>query len=132
MLAAPKSASVVEMGETLDSAGAYNLMTITRDMNTRDNDTYFAYVMAAGTRFFTSPDYLESNTYANENLLYYALRVMGREKVPANIDFKEFTTTKIEDMTSAEAVRTTVLLVTVIPLFAAICGVVITTRRKYR
>ena len=132
VLAAPASAKVTEAGETLDTAGAYNLMTITRDMNTRDNDTYFAYVVAAGTRYFTSPDYLESNTYANENILYYALRVMGREKVPANIDFKEFATTEIEDMTSAEAVRTTVLLVTVIPLLAAICGIVITTRRKYR
>ncbi len=132
VLMAPSSASAVENGETIDAAGDYNLMTITRDLNTIDNDTYYAYVVAAGTRYFTSPDYLESNTYANENILYYALRVMGREKVPANIDFKEFATTEIEDMTAAEAVRTTVLLVTVIPLLAAICGIVITTRRKYR
>ncbi|MBQ4599078.1 MAG: Gldg family protein [Clostridia bacterium] len=125
-------AKVVEAGETLNGAGAYNLMTITREMNTRDNDNYYAYVMAAGTRYFTSADYLESNTYANENILYYALRVMGREKVPANIDFKEFATTEIEDMTSAEAIRSTVVLVTLIPLLAAICGIVITTRRKYR
>lgn len=132
VLLAPSSASVVELGETIDTAGSYNLMTVTREMNTRDNDTYYAYVMAAGTRYFTSPDYLESNTYANENILYYALRMMGREKVPADIEFKEFTTTKIEDMTSAEAIRTTILLVTVIPLVTAICGIVITTRRKYR
>ena len=132
VLLSPSSASVVKFGETVDTAGSYNLMTVTRELNTRDNDTYYAYVVAAGTRYFTSPDYLESNTYANENILYYALRMMGREKVPANIDFKEFSSTEIEDMTSAEAIRTTVLLVTVIPLLAAICGIVITTRRKYR
>ena len=89
-------------------------------------------MLAAGTRFFTSPDYLESNTYANENILYYALRVMGREKVPADIQFKEFANTKIEDMTSAEATRASLLLITMIPLLAAVCGVVVTTRRKYK
>ena len=57
---------------------------------------------------------------------------MGREKVPADIDFKDSATTEIEDMTSAEAIRSTVVLVTLIPLLAAICGIVITTRRKYR
>ena len=89
-------------------------------------------MLAAGTRFFTTADYLESNTYANEDILYYALRVMGREKVPADIDFKEFADTKIEDMTVAEATRDTILLVTVLPILTATVGIVITTRRKYR
>lgn len=132
VLMSSDKATVEYNGEVTDRAGSYNLMTITRDMNTRDNDTYYSYVLAAGTRFFTSPDYLESNTYANEDILYYALRVMGREKVPANIDFKVFAETEIEDMTAAQAVRDTVLLVAVIPLFTCIVGIVITTRRKYR
>lgn len=132
VLTSHMSASTVSYGETLDAVGGYNLMTITRDMDTVLDDMYFSYVLAAGTTKFTSADYLESNTYANENILYYALRVMGREKVPANIKFKEFTSTEIEDMTSTEAIRDTVLLVTLIPLAVAICGGVITTRRKYR
>ncbi|MBR5539718.1 MAG: Gldg family protein [Clostridia bacterium] len=132
VLVSTENASVVSEGETVDRGGSYNLMTITRDMNTRNNDNYFAYVLAAATTRFTSADYLESNTYANEDILYYALRVMGREKVPADIPFKEFSNTKIEDMTASEATRDTALLVTVLPLFISVCGVVITTRRKYR
>lgn len=132
VLTAYPSAHLSENGKTTDTAGGYNLMTITRDMNTRNNDTYYSYVMAANTSYFTSADYLESNAYANENILYYALRVMGREKVPCDIPFKEFAVTKIENMTSAEAVRAAVLLITVIPICAAVCGVVVTTRRKFR
>ncbi len=132
VLTASPTATVVEDGEVTDREGGYNLMTVTREMNTVNNDTYYGYVLAAGTRYFTSPDYLESNTYANENILYYALRVMGREKVPADIPFKEFANTKIEDMTSAEAMRASILLITVIPLLAAVCGAVVTTRRKYK
>ncbi len=132
VLVSSPDASVVSYGETLDSAGNYNLMTLTCDTNTRDNDLYHAYVLAAATTRFTTADYLESNTYANEDIIYYALRVMGREKIPANIEFKEFSNTRIEDMTSAQAIRDTILLVTVMPLSFAVCGIVITTRRKYR
>lgn len=132
VLTAGKTAEVVEDGQVIDRTGGYNLMTVTREMNTIAGDTYYGYVLAAGTRFFTSPDYLESNVYANENILYYALRVMGREKVPADIPFKEFANTKIEDMTSAEATRAAILLITVIPLITAAAGIVVTTRRKYK
>lgn len=132
VLTASPDAVVNENDETIDSSGNYNLMTITREMNTRDNDQYYSYVMAAGTKYFTTADYLESNTYGNEDILYYAFRVMGREKVPANIDFKVFATTEIEDMTSAEAVNTTIALIVVLPVIIAVCGVIITTRRKYR
>ncbi|MBQ4557208.1 MAG: GldG family protein [Clostridia bacterium] len=132
VLTASPDAVVVADDGTTEAGGNYNLMTITREMNTRDNDQYYSYVMAACTKYFTTADYLESNTYGNEDILYYAFRVMGREKVPANIDFKEFATTKIENMTSAEAIRTTVLLIAVLPVAFAICGIIITTRRKYR
>ena len=132
VLVSSPDASVVSGGETVDGAGSYNLMTLTCDTNTRNNDQFFSYVLAAATTRFTTGDYLNSNTYANEDIIYYALRVMGREKIPADIDFKEFSSTKIEDMTAAEAIRDTVLLVTVLPIAFAIIGVVITTRRKYR
>ena len=119
-------------GEVVDREGSYNLMTITRELNQNNTGVYYSYVMAAGTNRFTSADYLESNTYGNRDLMYYAFRMMGREKVPADIDFKVFAKTEIEDMTSAEAIRTTVLLVTVLPLVITVCGVVVVTRRKYR
>ena len=38
VLMSTEGAKVVSYGETVDEGGSYNLMTITRDMNTRDND----------------------------------------------------------------------------------------------
>lgn len=132
VLLSSSSAKVEKDGEVLDSEGDYMLMTITRELNYADNDTYYGYVMAAGTRNFTAEDYINSNTYGNEDLLYYAFRMMGREKVPADIDFKVFANTEIENMTSAQAIRTAVMLITILPVLFAIAGVVITTRRKFR
>ena len=126
------SATVKQNGETVDSEGGYSLMTITRELNYKNSDTYYGYVMAAGTKNFTAEDYINSNTYGNEDIIYYALRMMGREKVPADIDFKVFATTEIENMTSSQAIRTAVMLITVLPVFFAIVGVVVTTRRKFR
>ena len=126
------SATVKKDGETIDDAGSYNLMTITRELNYKNSDTYFGYVMAVGTKNFAADDYINSNTYGNKDIIYYALRMMGREKVPADIDFKMFATTEIENMTSAEAVRAAVLLITVLPTVFAASGVVVITRRKYR
>ena len=129
---ASPSAVVKKDGETIDNVGGYSLMTITREMNYKDSDTYFGYVMAAGTKNFTADDYINSNTYGNKDIIYYALRMMGREKVPADIDFKVFATTEIENMTSAQAIRAAVLLITVLPVAFAVAGVVVITRRKYR
>ena len=131
-LISTRNATLEKNGEVVDRKGGYNLLTITQELNQKDNHSYKAYVMAAGTKFFTSADYLESNAYGNRDLMYYAFRVMGRENVPADIDFKVFAKTDIENMTAADAIRTTVLLVTLIPLAVAVCGVVIVTRRKYR
>ncbi len=132
VLLSSDSAVVKKDGETLDSEGGYNLLTITRELNQKGNDVFYGYVMAAGTKNFTAEDYINSNTYGNKDILYYAFRMMGREKVPADIDFKVFSSTEIENMTSAQAVRTSVLLITVLPLAFAVVGVVVTTRRKYR
>ena len=126
------SAVVNKDNETIDDAGNYNLMTITRELNHKNSDTYFGYVMAAGTKNFTAEDYINSNTYGNEDIIYYALRMMGREKVPADIDFKVFATTEIEGMTAAMAVRDAVLLIAVLPLISVVVGIIVTVRRKYR
>ncbi len=132
VLLSSKNAVLEKNGEVSDSSGEYNLLTITRELNQDNTGVYYAYVMAAGTSHFTSEDYLNSNTYGNRDLMYYAFRMMGREKVPADIDFKVFAKTDIENMTAAQAIRTTVLQVTLLPIVATVCGIVIITRRKYR
>lgn len=132
VLLAPSTAVLTENGETVNTDGGYKLLTITRELNQTGNDLFFGYVMAAGTTELTSSDYLESNTYGNRDLMYYAFRVMGKEKVPAEIEFKVFANTKLENMTASESVRTAVMLITILPVAATVCGIVIITRRKYR
>lgn len=130
-------------GEVINTDGGYNLMTITRELNVKDNDEYYSYVLAAGTTQFADSEYITSNTYANENILYYALRVMGRKKVPANIDFKIFKSDElgihtskysdeIEGMTWGEKLIVTIPLCTVVPILMLLCGTVVIVRRKYR
>ena len=46
------------VASALVMSSGYNLMTVTREMNTVNNDTYYGYVLAAGTRFFTGLAYL--------------------------------------------------------------------------
>lgn len=143
VLVSSPGASEVRKGEVLNADGGYNLMTITREQNVKDNEDYYAYVLAAGTTNFANTEYITSNTYANENILYYALRVMGRKKVPANIDFKVFKTEtfgksvspytdQIEGMTWGEKLNATLLICTIIPLVTFLCGTVVIIRRKYR
>ena len=132
VLTSSLNATIKVNGEVTDTSGNYELLTITRELNQENNDVFYGYVMAAGTTLFTSNAYLESNTYGNRDLMYYAFRSMGREKVPAEIDFKVFADTKLENMTASDAITTTVLLVAVLPIVATVCGIVIITRRKYR
>ena len=113
-------------------AGSKNLMTISRQMKIIDNEYYYSYVLAAGTVCFDDEEWTSSNVYANEDVIYAALKQFGRENVPSGIDFKEYNNYDIEDMTTAEADRAAVLLITIIPSVIAVAGVVVCIRRKYR
>ena len=89
-------------------------------------------MLAAGTVCFDDEEWTSSNVYANEDVIYAALKQFGRESVPSGIDFKEYNNYDIEDMTTAEADRAAVLLITIIPSVIAVAGVVVCIRRKYR
>jgi len=118
-------------GEGVSAKGA-NLMTISRQLLTINNEYYSSYVLCANTASFYDDAWVVSNTYANEDVIYATLKQFGRENVPAGIDFKETANYKIEDMTTAEADSWTVILVSVLPLSFAIVGTVICIRRKYK
>ena len=114
------------------SADSKNLMTISRQIKVVDNDYFYSYVLACGTVAFDDAEWTNSNVYANKDVIYAALKQFGRENVPSGIDFKEYAKYDIEDMTTAEADRATILLISVIPTIFAIAGVVVCIRRKYR
>ncbi len=110
--------------------GSYNLVTITRESRIVSNEYYYSYVIAAGSPSFASKQYLDSNAYANDDVIAAAMKATGRERVLAVLELKPFDKDDIE-VTTAEANRWTVAMTTVIPLIAAAVGVVVITRRKH-
>lgn len=127
---APSSKLIVD-GTVAEEAGEYGLMTITQETRIVDNEYYTSYVLAAGTSEFTSSAYLLSNVYANSDVLYACMRAFGKERVPADIDFKVFNDYEL-DITTAEATDWTVGLILTMPLITVAACIVVTVRRKYR
>ena len=109
----------------------YNLMTFSYERTLIENDPYFSYVLACGSANFNDESYLTSNTYANRDILYSALRAMGKEKVPADIDYKIIADTSIEDITTAEATTWTWILTLTLPLVSLAIGLVVVLRRRH-
>ena len=57
------------------------------------------------------------------------MRAMGREKVPAEIDFRVFEDETL-DVTQQQATTWTVILTALIPSIVLVCGVVMFVKRK--
>ncbi len=134
VLTSSAKAIAMQNGEQISSAtdiDKYNLMTFTYEKTLIDNDPYFSYVLACGSANFADQAYVTSNTYANRDILYSALRAMGKDKVPVDIDYKILTDTSIEDITTAEATGWTWGLTLVLPLLSLLAGFVVVIRRRH-
>ena len=136
--------SFSSQGENQESTEAQDkfLMTISRQRITRDPNHQLddypeqriqnSYVLAANTMCFAEKGYIESNVYANKDIIYAALKQMGHERVPIGIEFKIYNNNKIEDITTSQANTVTTMLVTVLPAAIAITGLVVCIRRRYK
>lgn len=122
---------LVKDGDVIDTEGGYNLMVVSRETRIINNEYFNSYVLCAASSSFCDYEYIYSNAYANRDIMYSSFKQMGKEFVPAGIDFKVFTDTDIEDMTTAQANTWTGLLVCVIPSVCLIAGLVIVIRRRY-
>ena len=111
--------------------GEYVIAAVTRESRIIDNEYYYSYVMAFGSPSFADSAYLESNAFANEDVISAAMKATGRERVLAVLDLKPFDNSDIT-VTTAEANRYTVLNTLLIPVIIAVIGIVVTVRRKYR
>lgn len=125
------SAQLTTDGVTTDADETYGLMTITQETRVVDNEYYTSYVLAAGTADFTVSQYLLSNVYANSDVLYACMRAFGKERVPADIDFKVFNDYEL-DITTDEANNWTYGLIITMPVIILASSVVVSIRRKYR
>ncbi len=112
------------------SNGPFNLLTISQDLVYINNESFTSYVLAAGTTLFTDSQYLESNAYGNADVIYSAMKAMGRVKVPINIDFRLFEDNSL-DVTTSQANMWTGVFITVIPVIMLTLGTIVYMKRKH-
>lgn len=122
------SAVVQKGGENIES-GSFPLMTISREESIKDNDYFYTYVLACGAPDFASDSYLNSNSYANRDILLNTIRLTGREKIIADIDPKIFDETELT-IEASDAGAITVAMVLVIPTAVAVVGTIVCIRRR--
>ncbi len=122
------SSESLKAGEPV-AEGALPIMTVSREEGIKDNDFIYTYVLVCGSPEFASNDYLTSSSYANSDILVNTVRLVGREKIVADIDPKVLDETAL-DITTAQANRWSVAMVTVIPVVVAAVGIFVCIRRR--
>ena len=104
-------------------------MTISRDTTLHDNEYYYSYVLACGSADYVNSGYLTSNTYANADILYNTIKLTGRERILADIEYKVLDDTAL-DITTDQANKWTVAMTVSLPVIIAVAGVAVWIRRK--
>ncbi len=132
VLRSSKDAYAMKDGEVADAKGSYNFMVVSSERRMINNEEYNSYVLCTATADFTNEKYINSNTYANKDILYSAFKLMGRDFIPADIKFKVLESYEIENMTTAQANTWTVLLITLLPSVILLTGAVVCIRRRFK
>ena len=134
VLSSYDTAELMRDGE-VDSTGSRSLMAIARDKiivnneNSINADYIYSYVFASGSPSFVTDQYLNSNSYGNADIIYAAMRAVGRENALADLTYKPFDNTTLT-ITTAQSTRWTVVIAVIPPAIIAIAGVVIRIKRK--
>lgn len=122
------SAEIYENGEKV-SSGNYPIAAIARESIVKDNDYFYNYVFACGSPAFTADKYINSSSYANSDIILNTARLIGREKVVADIDPKVLDETEL-DITTAQANNWSVAMIVTLPVIVAIAGITVCIRRR--
>ena len=119
----------------------FNLMTLSIESRTVMETNYLStqepsYVAVFGSTEFASDTILDSAAYGNADVLTATLRHMGREVMPADLEFKAFkiydVDTDVYPVNIRSSIATTALM-TLIPIAVCIAaGVAVGVRRPYR
>lgn len=138
------SAAVEAFGKQYQVAtdlNRFNFMTLSIESRTVMETNYLStqepsYVAVFGSTDFASDTVLDSAAYGNADVLTATLRHMGREVMPADLEFKAFKIFEVDTDVRPVNMGTEVLntaLMTLLPIaLCTIIGVVIGVKRKYR
>ena len=138
------SASLEAFGKQYQVAtdlSRFNFMTLSIESRTVMETNYLStqepsYVAVFGSTEFASDTILDSAAYGNADVLTATLRHMGREVMPADLEFKAFKIYEVDTNAytpSGKAMLATTICMVAAPLLTAlIAGVVLSTTRKNR
>lgn len=138
------SAAVEAFGKQYQVAtdlNRFNFMTLSIESRTVMETNYLStqepsYVAVFGSTDFASDTVLDSAAYGNADVLTATLRHMGREVMPADLEFKAFKIFEVDTNVQPVNLGTEVLntaLMTLLPIaLCTVIGVVIGVKRKYR
>ena len=130
VLKSSDSSRTERAGEVTDN-GSRVLMSLTAKEGIIDNKDYvYAYLLVSGSPEMISDDHLNS-AYGNRDIMFYALKHLGRQKVVSGIDLKRFDDTSLT-ASVGQINGWTVFFAAVIPVIAGVCGIVVCFRRRRR
>ncbi|MBO5512527.1 MAG: Gldg family protein [Clostridia bacterium] len=119
----------------------FNYMTLSIESRTVMETNYLStqepsYVAVFGSTDFASDTILDSASYGNADVLTATLRHMGREVMPADLEFKAFKIYEVDTDAYVVDIRSalgTTALMTLLPVLVfTIAGVAVRVRRKFR
>ncbi|MBQ7968331.1 MAG: GldG family protein [Clostridia bacterium] len=108
----------------------YNLVTLTQETQYVNNQAYQSYVMVVGSTDFATDAYLHTNAYANSDILYAAMRIMGKETIPNDLEHKYLEDQSLE-ITKEAANNWTLAICIIAPVIVFTVGTIIQIRRKH-
>lgn len=118
-----KNGSVISRGE-------FPLLLMSYETRVIDNDFYYSYVMACGAPSFASNNYIISNNYGNSDILFSAMKLVGRDRILADLPFCPFDVTEC-NATVEQANRITVCQTVIAPVLLFGTGIAVLTRRRH-
>lgn len=130
-----------EQQEIATEKDRFRFMTLSAENRTIMETNYLStnepsYVAVFGSTEFASNAVLDSAAYGNADALLSTLRAMGREVMPADLEFKAFKVYEVDTdayTPNPKTMLVTTALMTLMPMLAcALAGVYVTVTRKYR
>ncbi len=98
---------------------------------TDESDELNTYVFSCGGTGFADTETLRSASYSNRDVLYYTMRLMSRDTVPFELDFKVMESEGLDDITETDALAWTIVLCSLIPAAILITGTVVFIKRRH-
>lgn len=130
VLSSSDSAYITLSDGTRENGTFYPMVISSKYKIDSNNQKVFSHMLVVANDSFAN--YIGSNSFGNENLLYQTMTIMGKSKVPLNIEYKMFDSTTLTPIDKSTLTKWSVLLIGIIPLSIAAVGCAVWVKRRHR